>query len=80
MDKTGNFQISVYLDNGTVYEYLVEGSEDKAREHASEIISGGYRHTVGDTMEWFPQHRIRKVKVVSEHTISTNYPDQVRGT
>jgi len=70
--------ICVYLDDGRVYEYQVTGA-DKAREHVSAIIKGGYRHNDGkNTFEHYPTHRINKVKVVGG--VPTKYPDTHTGT
>lgn len=76
--------IQVYLDNGCVYEYTVKADTPsdcaaKAREHAAEIVRGGYRHNDGKTFEHYPPHCIRKVKVTGI-TVPTLYPDKVRGT
>ncbi len=68
--------IQVYLDDGRVFLYDVE-NEEKVREHASAIISGGYRHNDGKIFEHYPPHRILKVK---SEDISTKYPDTTRGT
>lgn len=68
--------ISVYMDDGRVFDYPCAGLA--AREHASEIIKGGYRSAKENVLEWFPPHRIRKVKIVGD--IGTAYPDSVRGT
>jgi len=70
------YVVQVYLDDGRVFEYDVE-SEEKVREHASAIISTGYRHCDGKTFEHYPPHRVIKVK---SNNISTSYPDTVRGT
>lgn len=79
---TGRIQssitISVYLDDGRVFEYPVSTAE-KAREHAYAIVTGGYRHTVDQCLEHYPPHRILKVKA-SGSGIGTMYPDTVRGT
>ena len=69
--------IRVYLDDGRVYEYEVEGA-DKAREHAAAIVMGGYRHNDGNTFEHYPPHRVLKVKAVAK--IPTLYPDRSSGT
>lgn len=71
--------VSVYLDNGIVYEYVVEDPM-KGREHADAIIRMGYRHTKEgtDDLEWFPPHRISKVKVTGAG--ESNYKDIVRAT
>lgn len=72
-------KISVYLDTGVVYEYEVE-SAIKGREHAYEIISSGYRHTTNSNdLEWFPPHRIKKVKVIGGGE-SSLYQDTSRST
>lgn len=68
--------ISVYLDDGRVFEYKVP-TEDKVREHTAAILTGGYRHCDGQTFEHYPVWRILKVKA---HGVSTEYPDTVRGT
>jgi len=39
-------KISVYIDDGRIFEYDVE-SESKVREHSDAIIKGGYRHNDG---------------------------------
>jgi len=70
------FKIKVYLDDGRIFKYDVE-SEEKVREHASAIVSGGYRHNDGKIFEHYPPHRILKVKSAG---IKTNYPDEVEGT
>lgn len=72
-------KISVYLDSGVVCEYEV-ADPIKGREHAAAIIKTGYRSTSenGD-LEWFPPHRIEKVKVVGGGE-STNYTDTKRAT
>lgn len=71
------YKLMVYLDDGRVYEWQVEG-EDKAREHAAAVVTGGYRHNDGKTFEHYPPHRILKVKVAPPP--STMYKDSVRGT
>lgn len=71
-----NFKISVYLDDGRVFEYDVESSE-KVREHAHAIIITGYRHNDGNIFEHYPPHRISKVK---SSNIPTLYTDKTRGT
>lgn len=70
--------INVYLDDGRVFAYDVT-TADKAREHASAIVSGGYRHNDGETFEHYPPHRISKVKV-SGGPVPTQYLDRVTGT
>jgi hypothetical protein len=78
-------EINVYLETGVVYVYSVTGETEesvqaKAREHASEIIRGGYRHNDGHgNFEHFGPHRISKVKITGG-VISTDYPDGSRGT
>ncbi len=73
-------KVSVYMDDGRVFEYSV-ASPGKGREHASKIIKTGYRHTpVGENgLEWYPPHRIDKVKV-SGAAETTAYRDQERAT
>ena len=70
------YKISVYLDDGRVFEYSVS-SESKVREHASAIIMTGYRHNDGNVFEHYPTHRISKVK---SSNISTKYTDTATGT
>ena len=69
--------INVYLDDGRVFEYPVEGA-GKAREHAGAIVATGYRHSNDGVLEWYPPHRIVKVKCTGD--VDTDYPDDVRGT
>ena len=73
-------KISIYLDNGLVFEYTVS-NWTKGREHAAAIIKTGYRHTPEDTndLEWFPPHRIEKVKVIGAGE-SSSYRDTARPT
>jgi hypothetical protein len=58
-------KISVYLDDGRVFDYEVD-STMKAREHIYAIIQTGYRHTPSESsdLEWYPPHRIVKVKAI----------------
>lgn len=71
-----NSIIKVYLDTGQTFEY--ECSARVAREHASEIVSTGYRSSYNGDLTWFPPHRIRIVKVIGGD--ETAYPDKVSGT
>ena len=73
-------KVSVYLDTGVVREYTVS-SPEKGREHAAAIIKTGYRSTPEDSddLEWFPPHRIEKVKVEGAGE-STQYRDKSRAT
>lgn len=73
------FTIRVYIDNGVVYEYDVKTAA-QAREHASAIAHGGYRHNngKGDFVE-YPARRIAKVRVTGGR-VPTMYPDRVSGT
>jgi|OpeIllAssembly_1097287.scaffolds.fasta_scaffold02735_12 hypothetical protein len=71
------YNILVYMDDGRVYSYTVEG-EDKAREHSMAISEHGYRHNDGKVFEVYPAHRILKVKV--EGLVSTRYVDKASGT
>lgn len=68
--------ISVYLDDGRVFDYEVP-NEEKVREHTATIIMGGYRHNDGKIFEHYPPHKILKVKSAG---IGTMYPDKTRGT
>ena len=68
--------ISIYLDDGRIFEYQVS-NESKVREHSAAIIKDGYRHNDGEVFEHYPPHRILKVKSIG---ISTNYPDTTKGT
>lgn len=78
-EKDGKFKISVYIKDGRVFFYYVPTSS-KAREHSAAIIEGGYRHNDGKgEFEYYPTHRILKVKV-SGDVVPTNYPDDVEGT
>lgn len=73
--------ISVYIDNGNVFEYDVK-TPSSAREHVSAIIATGYRHSDKDTpdeMVHFPPHRIAKVKMRGPG-ITTKYYDRSIGT
>lgn len=70
-------KIMTYLDDGRVFVYEVD-DEHKAREHASAIVRGGYRHNDGKEFEHYPPHRIVKVKVMGN--VSTLYPDKTQGT
>jgi len=72
--------MQVYLVDGRVFEYDIEGTEDKIREHAHAIISNGYRHSDGKTFfEAYPPHSILKVKAEGSSG-GTKYPDRCRGT
>jgi len=72
--------VSVYIDAGIVFEYEVD-CPMKGREHAAAIIATGYRHTPegSSDLEWFPPHRIVKVKV-SDGGESSGYHDRTRPT
>lgn len=72
--------IAVYMDDGRVFEYKVDDSS-KGREHASSIVKTGYRHTPKGSkdLEWYPPHRIDKVKVIGGAE-SSKYSDTVRAT
>jgi hypothetical protein len=73
-------KVQVYIDYGLVFEYEVSDPM-KGREHAGAIVKDGYRHTaVGSRdLEWFPPHRILKVKV-EDGAESTKYLDTTRAT
>lgn len=69
--------LQVYLDDGRVCEYEIADSI-KAREHASAIVKSGLRHNDGKIVEWYPPHRIWKVKWESDGT--TNYISKFKET
>lgn len=69
--------LSVYMDDGRVFEYEVADAM-KAREFAHRIVTGGPRINVGEFNEWYPPHRVLKVKW--KHDGSSNYPNTVRAT
>jgi hypothetical protein len=69
-------RISVYIDDGRIFEYEVE-SADKVREHSAAIVRDGYRHNDGKVFEHYPAWRILKVK---SSDVPTSYPDKVSGT
>lgn len=70
--------ISVYLDNGTVFEYdLPAESGWQAREHVAAIVATGYRSVRNGVLTHYPAWRIAKVKATGQ---TTAYPDRVRGT
>lgn len=68
--------ISVYLDNGVVFEYDVVSAES-AREHVSAIVAAGYRSVRDGRLTHYPPHRILKVCATGQTTL---YPDRIRGT
>lgn len=72
-------KVSIYLDDGRIHSYEVADS-DKAREHATGIVKGGWRFNPDgeDWFEHYPPHRILKVKV--EGVVPTNYPAHKTGT
>lgn len=73
-------KVEVYMDDGRVFAYEVSNPA-KAREHGFAIIQSGYRHTPegSDDLEWYPPHRISKIKVTGGAE-STTYRDKVRAT
>lgn len=71
-------KVSVYLDDGRVFDYDVK-SVSKGREHASAIIKTGYRHSEEEDLEWYPPHRIEKVRVEGGCE-SSLYKDKTRAT
>lgn len=73
------FMVSIYLDDGRVFQYQVS-SPEKGREHAFAIIATGYRHNDGKgEFEHYPPHRIMKVKIHGG-IVPTKYPDTCTGT
>ena len=73
-------KVSVYLDDANVWSYNVSNIF-KGREHAAAIIKSGFRHTPEGTndMEWFPPHRVIKVRVEGGGE-SSRYRDEGRAT
>lgn len=71
-----SFTIDVYIDNGVIFCYDVD-SPQKVVEHAYAIIKDGYRHNDGEIFEYYPPHRILKVK---SRGIPTIYPDKIKVT
>ncbi len=78
--QVAGIKISVYLDDGRVFEYVVT-NPSRGREHAAAIIKDGYRSTPEGShdLEWYPPSRIVKVKVEGGGE-STQYRDTVRAT
>lgn len=75
-------KIEVYVDDGNVYSYQVP-DEWKGREHASAIIKTGYRSTSEKdqlVLNWFPPHRILKVKLILDSPSKTKYLDKSSAT
>lgn len=76
------YKVHVYLDTGNVYSYDV-ADETAAREHAAAIVTTGYRSVGKNTpkiLNWYPPHRILKVKIEGKEDIKTDYKDNSRGT
>ena len=74
--------IQVYIDNGNVFQYEVEG-EAKAREHMAAITETGYRSVhfkEGNVLTWYPAHRIVKVVCTLPYKSTTKYFDKVVST
>ncbi len=73
-------KVTVYLNTSVKFSYEVS-DPIKGREHAAEIIATGYRHTAkgSEDLEWFPPHRISKVKVEGGGE-STDYRDTASAT
>lgn len=78
MAKPKTTKVQVYLDDGRVFEYDT-ANPMKGREHAAKIIATGYRHSEGGDLEWYPPHRIDKVKVAGACE-SSQYRDRTRAT
>ena len=81
MTKEQQYKISVYIDDGRVFEYFV-ATPDKAREqHIHAIIQTGFRNTPENSadLEWYPPRRIDKVKAEGAAE-STAYRTTVRAT
>ena len=73
--------LQIYFKDGRVFSYPVE-SDVKAREHMEKIWDTGYRSTCDGNLTWYGRHYIDKIKYVPmEGTkLSTNFPDECRGT
>lgn len=78
--RASHCYVAVYLDAGIVFEYDID-CPMKGREHAAAIIATGYRHTPegSSDLEWYPPHRIDKVKVINGGE-SSKYRDRTRAT
>lgn len=59
------FVVNVHLDTGVICSFEVP-SKDKAMEWANIIVKDGFRKVSKDGLEWYPVHRIRKVKILGE--------------
>ncbi len=73
-------KVSVYLNNGLVFDYDVNDPM-KGRDQMEAIIKSGYRSTPKDSddLTWWPPHKIEKV-VVEGAGESTTYKDKARAT
>ncbi len=69
--------VSVYLDDGRVFEFDV-GDAEALREFAAGIIREGYTRIANGVFTYYPPHRIVKVEGRGPN-ITTKYPDRVRG-
>ena len=75
--KDASTKIQVYLDDGRVFEYTVANGT-KAREHVYQIAMEGYRRVDKGELEYYPVHRIKKVKAVGD--VTTMFPDTAKGS
>ncbi|UTC29036.1 hypothetical protein MARCHEWKA_05270 [Brevundimonas phage vB_BpoS-Marchewka] len=76
-----NWIVSVYIDDGVVYDYDLP-SMQAAREHASAIVATGYRSVQTNqphVLVHYPPHRVTKVKITAPCPIQTSHHDRVRG-
>lgn len=73
--------ISVYLDDGQVFDYEVF-SQSSAREDMAAIVTNGYSSTQAsepNVLTHYPPHRIKKVQVTSPQPVLTRHYDRPRG-
>jgi hypothetical protein len=61
MEEQVNTEILVYMQDGRVFSYNVNGAS-KAREHAHRIITEGWRNNEEGVMCYYPVHQVLKVK------------------
>ena len=71
-------KVSVYMNDGRVFEYYTK-DVPSGREHAATVVARGYCHPKGEHLEWYPPHRILKVRV-DGGCDSTLYRDTIRAT
>jgi len=75
-------KIKVYIDDGRIFEYEIT-DENTVREHMGAIMKTGYRHVPksdSSLLEWYPVHRIFKVKAIGLGNRSFSYQDTTSET